>query len=116
MADQVQYESGKVVSLTLAQQPASGMTLFAFDAGEAISTHAAGGDAMAFVLEGEAEITIDGTPNRVTGGHAIICLLYTSILCDAAFFLKFSNLHIFASNIIPLLFLPSPHWFKQYLQ
>lgn len=27
---------------------------------------------MAFVLEGEAEITIDGTPNRVTGGHAII--------------------------------------------
>ena len=71
VADQVQYESGKVVSLTLAQQPASGMTLFAFDAGEAISTHAAGGDAMAFVLEGEAEITIDGTPNRVTGGHAI---------------------------------------------
>ena len=62
VADQVQYESGKVVSLTLAQQPASGMTLFAFDAGEAISTHAAGGDAMAFVLEGEAE----------TGGHAII--------------------------------------------
>ena len=43
VADQVQYESGKVVSLTLAQQPASGMTLFAFDAGEAISTHAAGG-------------------------------------------------------------------------
>ena len=38
VADQVQYESGKVVSLTLAQQPASGMTLFAFDAGEAIST------------------------------------------------------------------------------
>ena len=72
VADQVQYESGKVVSLTLAQQPASGMTLFAFDAGEAISTHAAGRDAMAFVLEGEAEITIDGTPNRVTGGHAII--------------------------------------------
>ena len=36
VADQVQYESGKVVSLTLAQQPASGMTLFAFDAGEAM--------------------------------------------------------------------------------
>ncbi len=72
VADQVQYENGKVVSLTLAQQPNAGMTLFAFDAGEAISTHAAGGDAMAFVLEGEAEITIDGNPNRVTGGHAII--------------------------------------------
>ena len=72
VADQVQYESGKVVSLTLAQQPGTGMTLFAFDAGEAINSHAAPGDAMAFILEGEAEITIDGTPNRVTGGHAII--------------------------------------------
>ena len=72
VADQVQYENGKVVSLTLDQQPNAGMTLFAFDASEAISTHAAGGDAMAFVLEGEAEITIDGNPNRVTGGHAII--------------------------------------------
>ena len=72
VADQVQYEDGKVVSLTLAQQPGTGMTLFAFDAGEAISTHSAPGDAMAFVLEGEAEITIDGKPNRITGGNAII--------------------------------------------
>ena len=72
VADQVQYEDGKVVSLTLAQQPGTGMTLFAFDAGEAISTHSAPGEAMAFVLEGEAEITIDGKPNRITGGNAII--------------------------------------------
>ena len=35
---QVEYEGGKVVSLTLAQQPGAGITLFAFDAGEAIST------------------------------------------------------------------------------
>ena len=33
---QVEYEGGKVVSLTLAQQPGAGITLFAFDAGEAI--------------------------------------------------------------------------------
>ena len=38
---QVEYEGGKVVSLTLAQQPGAGITLFAFDAGEAISTHTA---------------------------------------------------------------------------
>ena len=72
VAEQVQYENGKVVSLTLAQQPGAGMTLFAFDAGEAISTHSAPGDAMAFILEGEAEITIDGKSNRITGGNAII--------------------------------------------
>ena len=72
LAEQVSYEDGKVVSLTLAQKPGVGMTLFAFDAGEGISTHAAPGDAMAFVLEGEAEITIDGKPNRVVGGSAIV--------------------------------------------
>ena len=43
LKDQVGYEPGKVVSLTLAQRPGVGMTLFAFDAGEAISTHAAPG-------------------------------------------------------------------------
>ena len=48
------------------------MTLFAFDAGEGVSTHAAPGDALVFVLEGEAEITIDGTPHTVTGGNAIV--------------------------------------------
>ena len=58
LAEQVQTEPGKVVSRTLAQQPGCGITLFAFDAGESISTHAAPGDAMTTILEGTAEITI----------------------------------------------------------
>lgn len=36
LSQQVDYQPGKVVSLTLAQQPGVGITLFAFDAGEAI--------------------------------------------------------------------------------
>lgn len=72
LSDQVNYEQGKVVSLTLAQQPGVGMTLFAFDAGEGISTHAAPGDAMAYILEGEAQITIDGAVHQVTAGGVII--------------------------------------------
>ena len=56
----VQYETGKVVSLTLAQRPGVGITLFAFDEGEGVSTHAAPGDAMAVILDGRAEITLDG--------------------------------------------------------
>ena len=72
LKEQVAYEPGRVVSLTLAQQPGVGMTLFAFDAGEGVSTHAAPGDAMVYVLEGEAQITIDGAPHSVTGGSAII--------------------------------------------
>ena len=43
LKEQVAYEKGKVVSLTLTQRPGVGMTLFAFDAGEGISTHAAPG-------------------------------------------------------------------------
>lgn len=72
LMDQVKYESGKVVSLTLTQQPGVGVTLFAFDAGEAISTHAAPGDAMATILEGTALITIDGVPHTLNAGEAII--------------------------------------------
>ena len=72
LSQQVDYQPGKVVSLTLAQQPGVGITLFAFDAGEAISTHAAGGDAMATVLEGTALITIDGVPYTVNAGEAIV--------------------------------------------
>lgn len=72
LSQQVDYQPGKVVSLTLAQQPGAGITLFAFAEGEAISTHAAGGDAMATVLEGTAEITIDGVPHVLNAGEAII--------------------------------------------
>ena len=66
LKDQVGYEPGKVVSLTLAQRPGVGMTLFAFDAGEAISTHAAP------ILEGTAQITIDGVPHTLNAGEAVI--------------------------------------------
>ncbi len=48
------------------------MTLFAFDAGEGISTHAAPGDAMVYVLDGEAQITIGGAAHTVPAGSAII--------------------------------------------
>ncbi len=70
--DEVQYEEGKVVSLTLAQESGVGMTLFAFDEGEGVSTHAAPGDAFVNILEGKALITIDGKENEVSEGEGII--------------------------------------------
>lgn len=72
LAEQIAYEEGQVVSLTMTQRPGVGLTLFAFEAGEGISTHAAGGDAMAHILEGEAEITIADTPHRVSAGEVIV--------------------------------------------
>ena len=48
----VEYQEGQVVSKTLVQNDYVSMTIFSFDKGEEISTHAAGGDAMVTVLEG----------------------------------------------------------------
>ena len=72
LKDQIEYEEGKVSSVTLAQQPGVGITLFAFDADESISTHAAGGDAFVYVLEGDVEITIDGVLHVLHEGDSIV--------------------------------------------
>ena len=60
LAGKVEVEPGRVNSLTLSQTPAAKITLFAIDADEGMSSHAAGGDAMVNVLEGTGEITING--------------------------------------------------------
>ncbi len=54
----VNYQDGQIVSKTLVQNDKVSMTLFAFDKGEEISTHAAGGDAMVTVLEGTGRFTV----------------------------------------------------------
>ena len=64
----VSYQEGQIVSRTLAQNKAVSVTLFAFDAGEEISTHASHGDAMVSVLDGTAQVTIGG--NSVRSGGA----------------------------------------------
>ncbi|MDY7032649.1 MAG: cupin domain-containing protein [Thermodesulfobacteriota bacterium] len=58
LLDLVEYEKGRVVSRTFAQNEGLSLTLFAFDKGEGLSTHAASGDAMVLVLDGEAALTI----------------------------------------------------------
>lgn len=68
----VQYDEGKVASMTLAQETGVGITVFAFDAGEGVSTHSAPGDAMVQILEGEAEITIDGEKHILKEGEIIV--------------------------------------------
>ena len=68
LKDQVGYEPGKVVSLTLAQRPGVGMTLFAFDAGEAISTHAAPGDAWPPSWRHRSD-HLDGVPHTLNAGE-----------------------------------------------
>ena len=72
LACQVDYEKGKIVSKTLVQRDSMTLTLFAFDEGEGVSTHASEGDAMVVVLDGTAEITVDGVTRTASKGQSII--------------------------------------------
>lgn len=68
----VEYQPGQVVSRTLAQNNAVGLTIFAFDKGEEISTHASGGDALVLLLDGTAAITIGGGVYQLEKGESIV--------------------------------------------
>ena len=72
MADQIEVMPGQVVSKTLVQNEAVSMTIFSFDKGEEISTHAAGGDAMVTVLEGTGRFTVDGEEFLLHAGDTLI--------------------------------------------
>lgn len=72
LRDQVDYRAGQVVSKTLAQNDHVSLTLFSFDKGEEISTHASGGDALVTCLDGVGRITIDGKPYEIKAGESIV--------------------------------------------
>lgn len=61
----VDYQSGSIVSREIIKRNTGKVTLFAFDAEEGLSEHTSPFDALVQILEGEAEITIAGNPNRV---------------------------------------------------
>ena len=69
---QVSYQSGQVVSRTLAQNEHVSVTLFSFDKGEEISTHESGGDAMVTCLDGVGKITVDGVEHILHEGESIV--------------------------------------------
>jgi quercetin dioxygenase-like cupin family protein len=72
LIDLVNYQEGSVVSRTLVNRATGTVTLFAFDEGQDLSEHTAAFDAVAHLLEGEAEITVSGKPLRTTAGEAVL--------------------------------------------
>lgn len=72
LAGMIEYQPGKVVSATFAQNEVISITLFAFDKGEGISTHAASGDAMVYILDGMAEITIGDNKLNAEKGQVVV--------------------------------------------
>lgn len=72
MGEMINYQQGAVVSRTLIKKETGTVTLFAFDKGEGLSEHTAPYDALANIIEGEADITISGNPNKLKAGEMII--------------------------------------------
>ncbi|AHM57120.1 hypothetical protein EAL2_c18280 [Peptoclostridium acidaminophilum DSM 3953] len=72
MKSLVEYQEGQVVSRTLAQGKPLSLTLFAFDKGEEISSHSSGGDALVYILDGQAEITIGDEVFSLKEGETIV--------------------------------------------
>jgi len=68
----IDYADGSVVSKTLIKKEIGNVTLFAFDKGQGLSEHTAPFDAVVYILDGEAEITIGGQPQNVAAGEMLI--------------------------------------------
>ena len=65
------YSEGSVVSRSLINAPTGSATLFSFDKGQGLSEHSAPFEALIFVLDGEAEITLAGKPHRLKAGQLL---------------------------------------------
>jgi quercetin dioxygenase-like cupin family protein len=72
LSDMVEYQKGSVVSRTLIDKKAGTLTLFSFDKGQGLSEHTAPFDALVYILDGEAEISISGEPFHLQAGEMII--------------------------------------------
>jgi quercetin dioxygenase-like cupin family protein len=70
--ERIDYQEGAVVSRTLLKRDGGTITLFAFDAGQGLSEHTTPFDALAHVLDGQAEITIAGAPLLVSAGEIVL--------------------------------------------
>ncbi len=72
LAHLVDYQEDSVVSRTIVDKNTGTVTLFAFGKGQGLSEHTAPFDALVYVLEGEARITISGESFYLKGGETII--------------------------------------------
>lgn len=72
LADLISYQERSVVSRTIIDKKAGTVTLFAFDAGQGLSEHKAPYDAIVYILDGEANVTISGKPIRLVKSEMTI--------------------------------------------
>ncbi|MBA7632527.1 hypothetical protein ES703_40074 [subsurface metagenome] len=72
LAGMLSYQDEAVVSRTIIDKKQGTVTLFAFDKDEGLSEHTAPSDAMVYILDGQAEISISGKPYTLSAGEMIL--------------------------------------------
>jgi len=68
----IDYQTDSVVSKTIIGKKAGTVTMFAFDKDQGLSEHTAPYDAMVYMVNGEARITISGKAIIVKKGEMVI--------------------------------------------
>jgi quercetin dioxygenase-like cupin family protein len=72
LTESVTYAIGSVVSKTLLKKETGNLTLFSFDKGQGLSEHTSPYDAVVYILDGEAKISIGGEEQTVRTGQMLI--------------------------------------------
>lgn len=67
-----EYQKDSVVSKTLIGKKTGTVTVFAFDKGEGLSEHTAPFDALVYIVDGEAKVTIEGQDMLMKKGNIVI--------------------------------------------
>ncbi len=68
----VNYQENSVVSRVVLKREKGNVTIFAFDEGQGLSEHTSPFDALLQVVEGQAEVTVAGTPIEVKTGDVVL--------------------------------------------
>ena len=72
LAERVEYQKDSIVSGEIVKKKTGTVTLFAFDQGQGLSEHTTPFDALVYIVDGEAEITISGKSYRLRAGEMIV--------------------------------------------
>ncbi len=72
LIDLVEYQDDTVVSRTMIDKTSGTVTLFAFGENQGLSEHTAPFDAIVYIIDGEAEITIAKNKHHLRQGEIII--------------------------------------------
>ena len=72
LGEMIEYQEGSVVSKTIMDKQTGTVTLFAFGKAEGLSEHTAPFNAMVYIVDGQAEVTISGKQHHLAAGEMMI--------------------------------------------